>query len=71
MNVNSVSMVDLATSLAAKATTMKAGEVSTAIGTHVLKKVMDQNEQQAQALIKMIQQAPSLDGAGKHVDLSV
>jgi len=67
----SMNMVDLTTSLAAQATGMKAGEVSTAIGAHILKKVMQQNEQQAQALINMINQAPSLEGTGKYVDLSV
>jgi len=48
---------------------MQAGQVQAEISTAVLKSIMDQQEQQAQALIGMLRQGPSPDGTGRIVDV--
>jgi hypothetical protein len=66
MNVSGPSMTD---SLANLFTGMQAGQVQAEIAVAVLKQIQDQQGQQAQALLKMISQAPSLEGTGQIVDL--
>ncbi len=50
---------------------MQAGQVQSEISAAVLKSLMDQQEQQAQALVGMLRQSPSPDGVGRIVDIFV
>ncbi len=56
--------------LARVATGMQAEHTGMQLTTAVLKKTLDLQQQQGQALIAMIQQTPSLTGTGKIVNIA-
>ncbi len=68
MSVSGVSMVD---SLAVLASGMQSTQLDSQLGMAVMKSIMDQQEQFAQALIQMIQQRPTLDGTGSIINIGV
>jgi hypothetical protein len=51
------------------ASDMKSSDVQGQIATAVLKQVQDVQEQQAQALLQMMQFQPTLDGSGQIVNV--
>jgi hypothetical protein len=53
------------------ASQLQAGQVQAELAAAVLKSILDQQAQQAQALLQMMGQQPSLDGTGKIVNLAV
>ena len=68
MNVSGVSMSN---ALATQATDMQALDVASQISIAVLKQVQQQEQQQAAALIEMIQDtpAPISDGVSQYIDV--
>ena len=68
MSVSGVSMVD---SLAVLASGMQSTQLDSQLGVAVMKSIMDQQEQFAQALVQMIQQRPTLDGTGSIINIGV
>jgi hypothetical protein len=52
------------------ATALKSNQTQMQIAAAVLKQTLDQQDRQAQALLQMIRQSSSLDGAGQIVDVS-
>ena len=68
MSVSGVSMVD---SLAVLASGMQSTQLDSQLGMAVMKSIMDQQEQFAQALVQMIQQRPTLDGTGSIINIGV
>lgn len=63
--------VSLENQLAAMATDWQAEQLQLQLSVAVLKSIQDQQETQAQALIKMIRQSPSPDAAvGTLIDVS-
>lgn len=67
MSISGVSSID---SLATLATQMKGSEVNSQIAVAILKQTQDSQQQFADALVKMINQTPSLDGTGQKIDVS-
>ena len=63
-----MSMVD---SLAVLASGMQSTQLDSQLGVAVMKSIMDQQEQFAQALVQMIQQRPTLDGTGSIINIGV
>ena len=59
--------------LASMASNMVGGSVQQKISTAVVKQIMDSQQMQAQALLKMIQNGPTptLDGTGTNVNIGV
>ena len=59
--------------LASMASSMVGGSVQQKISTAVVKQIMDSQQMQAQALLKMIQNGPTptLDGTGTNVNIGV
>mgnify|MGYP002357297598 CR=1 FL=1 len=55
--------------LAQQAAALKGDKVSREISAAVLREVLDSQQQFGQALVEMIQGAPSLEGTGRIVDL--
>jgi hypothetical protein len=53
------------------ASQLQAGQVQSELAAAVLKSILDQQAQQAQAMLQMMGQQPSLDGTGKIVNLAV
>jgi hypothetical protein len=68
--MNTISGASLTDSLVNMASNLQASKVAMQIGVAVLKQIQDQQKAQAQALINMISQTPSLDGTGQVVDVS-
>jgi len=52
------------------ATSLKSSQIQMQIGVAVLKQTLDQQDLQAQALLKMIRQSSSLEGTGQIIDRS-
>lgn len=67
MNISSASLSD---ALPVMASAMKEQDLQMQISVAVLKNVQDQQQQYAQALIKMMSQNFSLDGTGSIVNVS-
>ncbi len=65
MNISGASLTD---SLTQMASNLFGDQVSLQIAVAVMKQMRDQQQQQASAMIKMIQSGPTLDGAGKLVN---
>ena len=53
------------------ASQLQAGQVQSELAAAVLKSILDQQAQAAQALLQMMERQPSLDGTGRIVDLAV
>lgn len=68
MNISSNPMND---GLANLATNMQSNSMGLQLSTTILKNVMDNQKQQGQALVKMINSTPSLDGTGAHIDIRI
>lgn len=68
MNISSLS--SSSDYLLRTASQLQGGQVQAEIATAVLKNLMDQQAQAAQALLKMMQQSPSPEGTGRIVDIS-
>jgi hypothetical protein len=66
MSVSDVSSVN---TLAQVASGMQSDQVMGQITAAVLKQIQEQQNQQAQALIQMIQAQPTLDGTGQVVNV--
>jgi len=58
-------------SIAQMATAQKAAEIGTAVGVAVLKQAQEAGTEQALELLQTLPQAPSADGLGLTVDVSV
>jgi len=71
MGISGVSSPSSYDSLASLAGEMKAGGINLQISTAILKQAMDVQQQQAEALVKMIQANSSLEGTGQIVDLRI
>ena len=67
MNISSASLTD---ALPMMASAMKEQDLQMQISVAVLKKVQDQQQQYAQALIQMMSRNFSLDGTGSIVNIS-
>ncbi len=66
MNVSGVSMVD---SLAQSFTEMSVSRIQQQIAVSVMKEIQDSQQEQAAAILKMMQQpSPSLTGTGQLID---
>lgn len=68
--MNTISASSSLNVLAQVATGMKAEHTGMQLTTAVLKKTLDLQEQQGQALIAMIGQTPSLTGTGTRVNIA-
>jgi hypothetical protein len=68
MNITGVSMTD---NLATMATNLQSNNMSLQFGTAVMKNILDSQKQQGEALVRMINQTPSLNGTGTRIDISV
>ncbi len=66
MNIPGISLSD---SLANVATGMKSDSVSMQIAVAVMKQAQRQQQIQAEGLLKMIQNTPTLDGTGNIVNI--
>ena len=66
MNISGASMAD---GLASMATGMQGENLSLQISTAVMKKVLDSQKTQGDALVAMINNTPSLTGTGSTVDI--
>ena len=66
MNISGASYLD---SLAIMASDMKSENIGLQLSTTILKKTLDLQAQQGQALVAMISQSPSLDGSGQMIDI--
>ena len=56
-------------SLASMATGLASDQLMQQISTSILKEIQDQMKSQANALLGMMQNAPSLNGTGTHVNI--
>jgi hypothetical protein len=68
MNITSNSMSD---GLANLATNMQSNNLGLQFSTAIMKNVMDNQKQVGEALVKMINSTPSLDGTGAHIDIRI
>ena len=57
--------------LADMATSMQAGNLGLQLSTTIMKNVMDNQKQVGEALVKMINATPSLDGTGSRIDIKI
>lgn len=66
MNISGASFTD---GLINQALSLQRSNLGLQFSGAILKSLMDSQKQQGQALVAMIQQSPSLDGAGRHIDI--